>query len=238
MTESNSTEKPRKRNRRRAPFPCIVCGKEYMRPINACGDFQKAKRPVCSETCRSISFDGREALFLKKVPCQKCGKEFTPVTTKHKFCSRDCHYQHVVESYVPATPHNKKCVQCGSPFTSHAKRALVCSPECKLERAKETEAFKRSRRTRDARRRALKRTPDAEKIDPYKVFSRDKWVCYICGSKTERDKRGTTHPLAPELEHIVALAAGGTHTWDNVACACRKCNREKGTADYSHIFKL
>lgn len=44
--------------------------------------------------------------------------------------------------------------------------------------------------------------------------------CPICGVSLE-DK-------APEVDHIVPLARGGSHTWDNVACACRKRNQSKG----------
>jgi 5-methylcytosine-specific restriction endonuclease McrA len=33
---------------------------------------------------------------------------------------------------------------------------------------------------------------------------------------------------APELDHIIPLSAGGAHTLDNVACAHRSCNLEKG----------
>jgi hypothetical protein len=33
---------------------------------------------------------------------------------------------------------------------------------------------------------------------------------------------------APELDHIIPLASGGAHVWDNVQCTCRKCNGEKG----------
>jgi 5-methylcytosine-specific restriction endonuclease McrA len=34
-------------------------------------------------------------------------------------------------------------------------------------------------------------------------------------------------PNAPTVDHIVALANGGTHTWNNVQLACLKCNSYK-----------
>lgn len=40
---------------------------------------------------------------------------------------------------------------------------------------------------------------------------------------------------APELEHIIPIAMGGTHTWDNVACACRLCNQAKGARDFGQL---
>lgn len=33
------------------------------------------------------------------------------------------------------------------------------------------------------------------------------------------------------LEHVVALSRGGTHTWDNCALACWRCNISKGARD-------
>jgi 5-methylcytosine-specific restriction endonuclease McrA len=33
---------------------------------------------------------------------------------------------------------------------------------------------------------------------------------------------------APELDHIVPLACGGAHTYQNTQCTCRECNGRKG----------
>lgn len=43
---------------------------------------------------------------------------------------------------------------------------------------------------------------------------------YIKGQKQPGDKY-------PTIEHIIAIADGGTNTWDNVAVCCHKCNQEK-----------
>jgi 5-methylcytosine-specific restriction endonuclease McrA len=65
-------------------------------------------------------------------------------------------------------------------------------------------------------------------IDPIAVFDRDGWRCYICGVATPKDLRGSFDDMAPELEHKIALANGGLHILSNVACACRRCNLNKG----------
>jgi 5-methylcytosine-specific restriction endonuclease McrA len=59
------------------------------------------------------------------------------------------------------------------------------------------------------------------------VFARDGWLCHICGGRTDKARRGTYHPNAPELDHIVPLAKGGAHSYANTACAHRKCNAAK-----------
>jgi 5-methylcytosine-specific restriction endonuclease McrA len=47
------------------------------------------------------------------------------------------------------------------------------------------------------------------------VFARDNWSCQYCGAPAEN------------LDHVVPKSRGGTHTWDNVVSACRRCNSKK-----------
>lgn len=71
----------------------------------------------------------------------------------------------------------------------------------------------------------------AEAIDPIEIFDRDGWSCRWCEQETPRGRRGSYEPNAPELDHIVPLARGGSHTWDNVCCSCRRCNGLKRDKD-------
>jgi len=48
------------------------------------------------------------------------------------------------------------------------------------------------------------------------VFSRDQYRCQYCGSQAEN------------LDHVIPRSRGGTHTWENVVAACRRCNTRKG----------
>lgn len=89
-------------------------------------------------------------------------------------------------------------------------------------------AHRRQVRIAKAARKARIKGGRREPIDPIAVFERDGWRCYLCGIATPKFLRGTCEANAPELEHKLALANGGTHTWDNVACACRACNQAKG----------
>lgn len=83
------------------------------------------------------------------------------------------------------------------------------------------------KRTRRSMERAQVKAAKVEHVDPFKVFDRDGWRCHLCGCKTPKDKRGTYHPKAPELDHIVPLSKGGEHSYRNTACACRQCNASK-----------
>jgi hypothetical protein len=118
---------------------------------------------------------------------------------------------------------SRKCVGLGE----MRRTCAACKRLVKRESAKKTrktEAHKARRRVDKARRRAIERGQEAERIDPIKVFDRDHWRCHLCGGSAPRRLRGTYADQAPELDHVTPLAAGGTHTWGNVKCACRKCN--------------
>jgi len=66
-------------------------------------------------------------------------------------------------------------------------------------------------------------------FDPRDIFIACHWRCYICGVDTPQNLRGTRDPNAPELDHVVPLSRGGSHTPDNTECSCRQCNWKKGT---------
>jgi CRISPR/Cas system Type II protein with McrA/HNH and RuvC-like nuclease domain len=51
----------------------------------------------------------------------------------------------------------------------------------------------------------------------HKVFERDDYTCRYCG------KTG----VILEVDHIVPISKGGTNDYDNLATACRRCNRQK-----------
>ena len=67
-----------------------------------------------------------------------------------------------------------------------------------------------------------------ETVDPLGVFERDGWRCQLCGARTPKERRGTYHDRAPELDHILPLSKGGEHSYANTQCACRRCNHGKG----------
>lgn len=47
------------------------------------------------------------------------------------------------------------------------------------------------------------------------VFARDNWKCQYCGTAAET------------VDHVVPRSRGGSHSWENVVAACRKCNSRK-----------
>lgn len=58
------------------------------------------------------------------------------------------------------------------------------------------------------------------KFNRRNVFLRDDNRCQYCGKKY-----GTNHL---SLDHVVPRSRGGPSTWENIVCACLKCNVRKG----------
>lgn len=127
------------------------------------------------------------------------------------------------------------CQYCSKLYSRKKLFQRYCSETCShsakaeaKDRHRASDAYRAAKRRGKSRRRAVLRGCEHESIDPIKVFERDGWRCHLCGIKTPRRLRGTIKDNAPELEHIVSLADGGSHTWGNVACSCRRCNIAKG----------
>lgn len=148
--------------------------------------------------------------------------------------------------YVPAPwqPEQRSCAQCGVKFIAPTAKSTYCTKRCayagkrRSRRDSNPDTYYASRRARDSKRRALKRTTQVEAILPREVFERDGYICHLCGEPTNRlagNAFKRQDPKAPELEHIVSLTDGGTHTWSNVACACRACNAAKGTRSFGQM---
>jgi 5-methylcytosine-specific restriction endonuclease McrA len=75
------------------------------------------------------------------------------------------------------------------------------------------------------KRRRLYR--NGEQIDRLSVFERDNWICYLCNQTIDSTLRFPDR-MAATIEHIIPLALGGTHTYDNVAASHALCNFKKG----------
>ncbi len=75
-------------------------------------------------------------------------------------------------------------------------------------------------RKHTATRRAIHRRVFIESIDPNVVFDRDKGRCGICKKRVDPKSKW-------EVDHIIPISKGGSHSYDNVQLAHRICNRSK-----------
>lgn len=76
------------------------------------------------------------------------------------------------------------------------------------------------RRSYEGTRRAKKRGQFVEHVDLATVWERDDGVCHICREPADR---WNWH-----LDHVIPIARGGLHGYENVKVAHPGCNLKKG----------
>jgi len=103
------------------------------------------------------------------------------------------------------------------------KRAVLLLLREKADVVEASEVVWRSERLELAvpsviRLRTFVRVPYARRVPLSRkaVFARDEGSCQYCAGPAEN------------LDHIVPRSRGGSHTWENVVAACRRCNSRKG----------
>lgn len=117
-----------------------------------------------------------------------------------------------------------KCRECGAKFVPAVLGTLYCSARCGKRVAKRT-------------RRARKAGAEREAIRRQDVFDRDGWICQLCGRPTDRQSKAP-QPNAPVVDHIVPLAVGGAHTFNNVQCAHFLCNSKKAAGSCGSQLRI
>ncbi|MGE3807155.1 MAG: HNH endonuclease [Gemmataceae bacterium] len=111
-----------------------------------------------------------------------------------------------------------------------------CSESCAKAAYRGSQAFKAHKRARRKADKYRRRASVIERFDPLEVLARDRWRCQLCGVKTPERLRGTYQPNAPELDHIIPIALGGSHSRANTQCACRSCNGTKGARELGQLL--
>ena len=224
MADQHFTQVKRNRN---PPCTCQHCGKEYTNKRRG-----SEGKQYCSREC---GFSGQRASRALAKAERNAPRLAVEAHTKQIRRLLSLMRDRVRTQTAIELKHEKAaapCAVCGKPCGYVFGRSRIyCSDACH----KASAGFIASRRIHKAMRRARKQQQGADHIDPIKVFDRDGWKCHICNKKLKPNDRGTLKDVAPELEHIVSLADGGSHTWGNVACSCRKCNQAKGARSYGQI---
>lgn len=224
-----------KRERQRTPHKpkLVVCQHCFTEKYRRVRGGAKDAGKYCSRACSfaRASMVSREVMAIKDLGAKARKQARAAAAAKAK-------------RQAWLSTRHRVCPECGNGFVAELRQS-VCGDECKKARARkararyeQTDSWKRARRAAKKRYKTVRRARvaiQAETIDPIKVFERDRWKCHLCGEKTPRGLRGTSQMQAPELDHIVTLADGGSHTWGNVACACRRCNLAKGARSLGQI---
>ena len=155
--------------------------------------------------------------------CRWCLKMFRPSTNRSNCCSRHCSMS--LNGMIRTTGKTERfselmICKCGKLI---GKRFHKCM-DCVL---KDRDAYQILAR----RRRYLAERVGDNGISWKSIGDRDGWICHLCGWLV-RQNAGTAYvPDGATVDHVIPIARGGTHTWDNVALAHRSCNVSRGAKD-------
>lgn len=98
-------------------------------------------------------------------------------------------------------------------------RNEFCSIQCQKKYSNKKHA--------DHRRKTIKANGKVDwSITLKKLVKRDNNICHICGHAVNM-KSHYNSDFYGSIDHVIPLSKGGTHSWDNVKLAHRKCNCEK-----------
>ena len=162
----------------------------------------------------------------RKIRCFECEKIRTQ--RKNKYLKVQKNTIKELNQKASASLNSKQltisvCLQCNKLFIGDT---IYCSKEClnKYHNTTHTQTRKRYKQTNG-------------KIDYTitldKLIKRDNNICYICNrecNELDYTYQGNTFIAGnyyPSIDHVVPIAKGGTHEWNNIRLAHRICNSLK-----------
>ena len=185
-------------------------------------------------TVELVEFCGKKSVFK----CHVCGERFTRTHKAHFTCPQCEERQSVLDRERVKQEHeherklererelakDKVCPSCGAVFHSEYDTKKYCSDTCK-----KREDGRRNNTSSHRKRARIHGVEYEPGITLEKLIERDGNICQICGEPCDiNDKRyGQIGPLYPSRDHIIPIAKGGSHTWDNVQLAHMMCNSKK-----------
>lgn len=206
---------------------CAVCGKEFTPKrkdgVQACSDKCRSRLRTIKRYCNGLTGEAREA---HKRESNRKNREKAVQAWKEK-----AEKERQNKPPKEYTWYTGTCKVCGNEFRTMNPAQVTCSKEC-------------GKRYSNARKQ--RRIPKAQMIDKditlEALYRRDSGVCYLCGGRcdwNDRDKeKNTVGASYPSIDHIIPIARGGLHAWNNVRLAHFKCNQEKGADVIEHAEEL
>lgn len=210
--------------RRRRKFDTIADKVEYVS-----GTY--GSTTVRCKTCGRTFWWDNKRMWSMDVPCPRCRGTDNESRHLEGMRRREERRQQreAAREWRLSVPHI--CKECGDPFYSERNSACYCSDACrkKANNRRRQERAKRTGVSRGDYHRRMRIMVTKETYDPSvtlaAVYKKHHGRCCECGRKTYRTSGWD--PCRATLDHVIALANNGTHTWDNVQLLCSECNSRK-----------
>ena len=201
-------------------YVCKQCKKTFHRKKSI-----KDQCLFCSREC-AIEYKATHKPMVQKefyfgihTICKQCGKSFFAWNNSTQYCSEECKNKWKEEHALPIRIYFHECQQCGKRFVSPQKNRKFCSNKCQIKSYDKKHEIRRRTRKKD--------NGNADyTISLEKLFRRDHGICAICGLPVDMDSNPNSNEYG-SIDHIIPLAKGGKHVWENVQLAHRMCNSIK-----------
>lgn len=161
--------------------------------------------------------------------CDRCGKNYFTNRSNSVHCDNCIDEIELEKTNRISNWKGKhiKCKECGERFEMRSSRSKFCSPECGNKNYYRTKELKR-------RKRLQENGKINYRINKKRLIEREGDNCKICGKPVDyndcrhnEDGHFIAGPKYPSIDHIIPVAKGGTHTWDNVQLTHKHCNSIK-----------
>ena len=206
-----------------------------------CGGYTNSKSPMyvyCDDCGQPFKWNAKGLRERDTIRCDNCrhllyeikkkeSKEIQKEQIKQKQIERKAEREAKLEAEYILT-HTRTCFRCGKQYIG--RNTKYCSDDCK----------RRARNSNHDTNRRLRMYNNSKKTDNIQLeilAKRDNNICWICHKKVDwKDCYIKSNGVFvakgnyPSKDHVIALANGGSHTWDNVRLAHCKCNTEKGAS--------
>lgn len=205
---------------------CAKCGEQFSRSV------QSARHGVCCPACNKAERKQRLQVQQEQKLADQKKKE----------------KQRAVNQALFEVERNKRldelhtCKVCGGSYsirsymksigTKYERDSGYCSAKCRNKSKNQREHARRKIVGRDSHRKRARKF--GCEFDPSvtlkRLIERDGLYCKICGMACNPDDHGWTQymgPTSPTIDHIIPMAQGGGHTWNNVQIAHAQCNSWK-----------
>lgn len=184
---------------------CVHCGYQFTRKADILRP-SRTKVIRCKACIEKAKEEKRNEIIKRKAEREKRKKEIDNEREIKKF---------------------KICAECGERFIS-SNRRTCCKDECD-----------KRRKNRRKDKRIYKNGKADISITLTKLIKRDNNKCHICNGEcnindfvVREDNTFIAGNRYPSIDHVIPIARGGVHEWDNVKLAHRYCNSIKNDNIY------
>jgi 5-methylcytosine-specific restriction endonuclease McrA len=207
---------------------CPRCGEVFQHAMGMKGHDRCYCQP-CAREYRAAYHRGIDLAGIER-ECRWCFSSFTTQNLTTFTCSEPCakaQRLHWRTHRAPDRCHLRLCLDCGGIVPGFSPSTNRCNP-CQFNVEKARRNFAEARRAQAYR--------EGDKgIWWQSLGDRDGWACHLCGRPVTKRPGTSERRRAAVVDHLVPIAEGGTHTWDNVAIAHWDCNQKRGATGAAQL---